>query len=66
MNGAVVIGRAEIAHRLGRSERTISRWIRQGILPAAHSGPFENSLLCVRVADLDRLKAGFASQGEAA
>jgi hypothetical protein len=62
----VVIGRAEIAHRLGRSERTITRWIRRGILPATHTGPSNTNLLQVRLADLDRIKAMFTGQGEMA
>lgn len=52
----VVIGRAEIAHRLGRSERTISRWIARGILPATNDGPYINNLLTVRAADIEKLK----------
>jgi hypothetical protein len=51
-----IIGRARIAHLLGRSERTISRWIRRGILPASKDGPFDNNLLKVSVADLEKLK----------
>jgi hypothetical protein len=43
-------GRAEIAFRLSRSERKISRWVRRGILPARPVGP--------RAADLERLKHG--------
>jgi IS30 family transposase len=53
---SVIIGRAEIAHRLGRSERTISRWVARGILPATNDGPYSNNLLTVRVADLEKLK----------
>jgi hypothetical protein len=55
-------GRAEIAYRLGRSERTVSRWIARGILPASHDGPFDNNLLQVRAADLDKVKP--TPQGE--
>lgn len=51
----VIIGRAEIAHRLGRSERTVSRWIKRGILKATNAGPFGNNLLKVNAADLERL-----------
>lgn len=50
-----IIGRAEIAHRLGRSERTVSRWIKRGILKATNAGPFGNNLLKVNAADLERL-----------
>jgi len=53
---AIITGRAEIAHRLGRSERTVSRWIARGLLPASNDGPFDNSLLRVRAADLEKLK----------
>ncbi|MDP2376088.1 helix-turn-helix domain-containing protein [Reyranella sp.] len=51
-----IIGRARIAHLLGRSERTISRWIRRGILRASKAGPFDNNLLKVSITDLERLK----------
>lgn len=60
MTSAVVIGRAEIAHRLGRSERTVTRWIRLGILPASHAGPSQTNLLLVRVEDLERVRAMFS------
>lgn len=53
-----VISRARIAHELGRSERTVSRWIRQGVLPVTKCGPFKNSPLRVRAADLERLASG--------
>jgi predicted site-specific integrase-resolvase len=66
MTEYVVIGRAEIAHRLGRSQCTISRWIKAGILAVRHAGPGRNSLLVVRVEDLERVRAMFAGQGEAA
>lgn len=65
-DSTIILGRAEIAYRLGKSERTISRWIRRGILPAKHNGPFGNSLLQIRVADLERLKSMFTGEGEAA
>jgi hypothetical protein len=51
----VVVGRARIAHELGRSKKTVSRWIKRGVLPVTKAGPFGNSLLTVRVADLERL-----------
>lgn len=54
-NSTIVTGRARIAEIVGRSERTVSRWLRRGILPATKAGPFANSLLRVRVADLERL-----------
>jgi transposase len=50
-----IVGRAEIAHRLGRSERTVSRWIARGILKATNAGPFGNNLLKVSAAELERL-----------
>lgn len=62
--GDIIIGRAEIAHRLGRSERTVSRWIARGILPATNDGPYSNNLLTVRVADLEKVK--HTTKGEAA
>lgn len=55
---SIIIGRARVAEMLGRSERTVSRWIRRGVLPVTKAGPFENSLLRVRTADLERLKVG--------
>lgn len=55
-NDTVILGRARIAEMLGRSERTVSRWIKRGVLPVTKDGPFDNSLLQVRLADLERLK----------
>jgi|GEM_PF-822288 len=52
---SIVVGRARVAQMLGRSERTVSRWIKRGLLPVTKAGPFGNSLLRVRVADLERL-----------
>lgn len=52
----VITGRARIAHALGRSEKTVTRWIKRGVLPALHDGPFPNSLLCVRASDIEKLK----------
>lgn len=60
MTGAVVIGRAEIAHRLGRSERTVTRWIRAGILRAGHTGPSSSNLLLVEAGELERVRALFS------
>lgn len=57
MNDHVILGRAEIAFRLGRSERTVSRWIARGILHAEHDSPFSNGLLKVRASDLERLQS---------
>lgn len=53
-NKASVRGRAEIAHRLGRSERTVSRWIARGLLPVRR-GLFRNDILEVRECDLVKL-----------
>ena len=47
-------GRRRIAHELGRSERTISRWIAQGLLETFRDGPHTNSVL---VADLPAVAA---------
>ncbi len=60
---SIVVGRARVAEMLGRSERTVSRWIKRGLLPVKKAGPFDNSLLRVRVADLERL-AGCIEPGE--
>lgn len=65
-SGTIVLGRREIAHRLGRSERTVSRWIARGVLPATKDGPFTNSVLRVRVADLDRLARQAVAEERAA
>lgn len=53
--GTIITGRAEIAYRVGRSERTVSRWISRGILPATKAGPFKKNLVRVRLADLEKL-----------
>jgi hypothetical protein len=50
-------GRARIALAVGRSERTISRWIKKGILPPLKDGPFKNSVLQLGVADLERVNS---------
>jgi Helix-turn-helix domain len=62
-DGAVIHGRARIAHELGVSERTISRWARRGLLPA-RKAPFSNSVLRIRLADLERLRAKLAGEAE--
>lgn len=49
-------GRRGIAHRAHRSERTISRWVASGILPDDRDGPFQNSALEIRNADIDALR----------
>jgi hypothetical protein len=54
----VIIGRAHIAHALGRSERTVTRWVQRGVLPASKDGLFQNNVLQVRAADVQRLKHG--------
>lgn len=58
----VIVGRAEIAHRLGRSERTVSRWIRLGVLRAAYAGPGPTNLLVVAADEIERVRALFACQ----
>jgi hypothetical protein len=57
-------GRARIAYEAHRSERTITRWVRRGILPAQKDGPFANSLLEVRPADLARLRPQLEREGD--
>jgi hypothetical protein len=58
-------GRARIAHAIGRSERTVTRWIKKGILPPLKDGPFKNSVLQLGGADLERLNSrGDQSEGE--
>lgn len=66
MSDDTITGRARIAHELRRSERTVSRWIKRGILPVSHNGPFANNLLQARRSDIERIKAMFAGQREAA
>lgn len=51
-----IVGRKRIAYAAGRSPRTISRWLKRGIIPAEKDGPHENNLLMVRAADLRRLR----------
>lgn len=54
---SLISGRKRIAHAAGKSERTITRWVRKGVLPATKDGPFRNNLLRVRAADLEKLKS---------
>jgi hypothetical protein len=55
-DGTDLRGRARIAHAVGRSERTISRWIKKGILPPLKDGPFKNSVLQFSATDLTAAK----------
>jgi hypothetical protein len=57
-------GRKRIAFAVGRSERTISRWIKKGILPPLKAGPFRNSILEFRDADLERLTHRDQGEGD--
>lgn len=57
LDTTIAKGRARIAFAAGRSEKTISRWIRRGILPVFKLGPFGNSILCARLADLKKLRS---------
>lgn len=66
MTDAVIIGRARIAYELGLAERTVSRWIKRGLLPATYTGPSQTTLLQARRSDLERIKATFDIRGEAA
>lgn len=50
-------GRKMVAHAAGVSEKTISRWVRRGLLPAAKPGG-RTSALRVEHADLVRLLRG--------
>lgn len=52
----IIVGRKRVAHAAGRSPQTISRWIKRGIIEVAKDGPFANSLLQVRAAELKRLR----------
>jgi hypothetical protein len=61
----MITGRARIAYELGRSERTVSRWKRRGILSIVKDGPFQNNLMQASRSDLERLKASFARTDEA-
>lgn len=58
-DAALIIGRAEIAAELGKDEKTVSKWVAAGALPARKAGPFPNSPMVCRRADLDRLRAAF-------
>jgi hypothetical protein len=46
------------AHKANRSEKTITPWIRRGLLLATNAGPYGNNLLQVRAADLQRVAHG--------
>lgn len=62
-DNARIRGRKRIAHHAHRSERTISRWVSRGILTADRDGPFPNSLLEVRAADLERARSRAEKEG---
>jgi hypothetical protein len=51
---SIVTGRRRIAHELARSERTITRMVSKGSLPATRAADRPNKPLSVRVADLDK------------
>jgi hypothetical protein len=56
-----VKGRDRIAARLGRCSKTISNWVRAGILQARKAGPFVNSPLEARADHLDHLVERYGS-----
>jgi hypothetical protein len=56
----LVRGREKISHALGRSSKTMTRWAAAGILPVWRGGPFRNSPLICRRADIERLRQKFA------
>jgi DNA-binding transcriptional MerR regulator len=64
MTDHVITGRDAIAAAAGVSAKTVSRWIRRKLLPAERAGPFKNSLLRVRVADLERLRPALAHEAQ--
>jgi hypothetical protein len=41
----VLRGRRRIAHELGRSERTISRWVAQGAIAVTYEEPARNNVM---------------------
>ncbi len=51
---ATIVGRRRIAHALERSERTVSRMVASGTLPATRAADQPNKPLAVRRADLKR------------
>jgi hypothetical protein len=51
---STIVGRRRIAHELERSERTVTRMVARGSLPATRSADRPNRPLSVRVADLKR------------
>jgi hypothetical protein len=55
-------GRDRIAEALGRDVKTISRWVAKGVLPVQRRGPFSNSQLECRVADLVEIKEKFGGR----
>jgi hypothetical protein len=60
----IIRGRAEVAAALGVTERTVTRLVERGILPARKCGPFQNSPLAVSLQDIERVRQLY--QGEAA
>jgi hypothetical protein len=52
----IIKGRAAIAAALGRSEKTISRWIRSGILAVRRAGPYPNSMLMAHAEGVARAR----------
>lgn len=51
-------GRKRVAFRANKSERTITRWVSRGLLPVERDGPYPNSIIEVREADLAQLRRG--------
>lgn len=58
-DGDTIRGRAAIAAALGRHPKTITRWYGDGILRARKAGPYDNSPLVVRRADVEKLLRRF-------
>lgn len=52
----VIVGRRAIAEALHVSERTVTRYMTAGTLPAAKLGPAANNKLIARRADVEKVR----------
>jgi hypothetical protein len=50
--GDLLLGRQRIAEAINRSPRTVTRWYRDGRLPAAKIGESPNNLMIARRSDI--------------
>ena len=65
MGGEYIRGRKRIADALDRSEKTVSRWIDHKIIKTAvRSGPFPNSPIAVRSAEIVALREQYPTAAD--